>query len=447
MNILHRTTSKIHHYASSRIFLKHFFIYSCSSLFLRCISFIIIPLNMRILTPSDYGIISLITSFTIITSAIMGLGLRQFLSIEYFHHDAHGKAHLIAEILHIYTFFTLPLLILLFLGKSLIISYVFFNALSAGLYYLIVISIFLSFYVELLYQILQYQQQAKTLIRMQIAAAGITTSITLLLLWVFHYGVASFVYAQLFSHIFLCIIAQKYFRTEFEISDLKKKAQKYIHQGLPFIPGILCNWMLASSDRWVLGYYTSMHEVGIYSVADLFAQLFYSLVLVPWASSYLPYIMNRYKDSQNIESVEQENSTLMWITMAGLATSISLLFLLGKPLLYIILPAAYYQALNYVWLLLMGQIFLLGTYFNSTLLQFKKHTYFLAFALMIPGLLNIGLNIVLIPSYGISGCSFATLVSYGIYFALVSWYKKFILKKELHEKIISSVRNNHSECV
>ena len=61
--------------------IKHFFIYSFGSFFLRSISMILVPLNMRKLTPTDYGTLSLITAFITIATALIGLGLRQVLSI------------------------------------------------------------------------------------------------------------------------------------------------------------------------------------------------------------------------------------------------------------------------------------------------------------------------------------------------------------------------------
>jgi hypothetical protein len=59
------------------------------------------------------------------------------------------------------------------------------------------------------------------------------------------------------------------------------------------------------------------------AAADLFTQLFASLILLPWSSAYLPYIMNRYKDNQStITTIEQKNKKVMVISMLSLFLAI-----------------------------------------------------------------------------------------------------------------------------
>ena len=414
--------------------LKDFFTYSFGSLILRAVSLFLVPFIMRILTPSDYGALALLTAFITIGTAIMGLGLRQILSIEYFHHDASNQKKLINELLAIYTVIAVPTLCFAWLLKKQILAYIFFDSVSSTALLATLSSISLFFYAELLYQILQYNRRAKQLTLLQITVACITMLTTILTVWILQLGVAGVVWAQAFGQLYATVIGLNlYIRKNYSfhrnIPKALKKIIPYIQYGAPFIPGIICSWILASSDRWMLGYYYSVREIGIYSVADLFAQLFNTLVLVPWAGSYLPYILQRYKQHEHvIETIEQENQRIMWISMAVATILISLGFGICKPLLLWILPPSYHESLNYVWLLLMGQVFLLGSYFASALIQYKKKTFFLAFALIMPAFLNLLLNTLLIRPLGILGCSFATCLSYLAYFGLTLRYGK-----KLHE--------------
>ncbi len=383
---------------------------------------------MRVLTTADFGILSLIISFTTIISAIVGLGLRQFLSIHYFHCNTHERATVIQELITIYSIWAMPCMILLAVLYPIISAHIFFNTVPFGIYLLILTNIFFLFFIELYYQILQYEKQAQTLTKLQITVALINTGFTLFFLWIIKTGVFGIVFAQLIGTMYaLSVLAQNSFiRFCFE-KTLWPKAKRYIQIGLPFIPGIMCSWILASADRWFLGHYGSLHEVGIYSVADLFAQLFNSLVLVPWAGSYLPYIMEQYKNNENhLENIEYKNQQVMWACMVGFTAAVTLLYTAGLPLARTILPPNYYESLNYVLILLYGQIFLLGTYFGSALIQFKKHTHFLATALLIPSVLNVLLNVALIPTFTIYGAAYATLAAYGIYFLIIISFNKSI---------------------
>ncbi len=79
--------------------IQNFFIYVFGALCLGGFSILLAPINMRILSPHDYGVIALINSCISVGVTILGLGLRQFLSIEYFHHDTAGQKKLINQIL------------------------------------------------------------------------------------------------------------------------------------------------------------------------------------------------------------------------------------------------------------------------------------------------------------------------------------------------------------
>ncbi len=412
--------------------IKHFFIYSFGSFFLRSISMILVPLNMRKLTPTDYGTLSLITAFITISTALIGLGLRQMLSIEFFHQDQEGKKRLLTDMIVIYTTIAIPAVAVAWHARTLIISSIFFNTITATQLAPALITVFLFFYAELLYQLLQYERKAIPLTTLQILLALISASVTLVSLWVFNVGIVGIIWAQTISTIlaalvFFLFLAKHYFLRS-SIRASLSKTYYYILYGLPFIPGIICSWVLASADRWVLASYRSMHEVGIYAIADLFAQLFYTLVLIPWSGSYLPYIMQRYaKHKDNLAPIERENRQIMFMSMIGATIVILISFFCFKSFLRYLLPATYYSAIPYILVLLLGQIFLLGSYFAATLIQFHKKSYFLAFALALPAIINLLLNLLLTPYFGIYGCTTATLISYFIYFMIMYLYSKTLL--------------------
>ncbi len=414
--------------------IKDFFIYSFGSFFLRIVSMIIVPLNMRMLTPADYGTLSLITAFITITTAIIGLGLRQVLSLEYFHHDAAQKKKIVNELITIYTLGAIPLVAIVFLMRSFIIHTVFLDAISPFTFIATLVIIGLFFYVELMYQILQYERMAIPLTIIQIVIALIISGNTVLFVWPLQWGFAGIINAQLIGacvgfSIAIMLYKNHCYHDHFSRDHALTKTRYYLIAGLPFIPGIISNWMLSSADRWVLAYYGSLNDVGIYAIADLFAQLFYTLILMPWAGSYIPYIMNRYRENKNnLAAIEKENKRIMIMSMATATGLIALAYLTMQPVLRFILPSNYHPALPYIWILLMGQVFLLGTYFASCLIQFHKHRIFLALSLAAPAILNVVLNVMLVPGWGITGCALATLISYVFYFTITLAYNKKILK-------------------
>lgn len=119
----------------------------------------------------------------------------------------------------------------------------------------------------------------------------------------------------------------------------------------------------------------------------------------------------------------------MYISMFILASIITISFLLSKSLLYSFIPKAYHSAIKHIWLLLISYVLLFGTYFSTILIQYYQKRIFMSCVFIGPALLNIALNLFLVPYYGINGCVVATFISYVSYFLLTLWYSNHLLKK------------------
>jgi O-antigen/teichoic acid export membrane protein len=198
---------------------------------------------------------------------------------------------------------------------------------------------------------------------------------------------------------------------------------RYITLGIPFLPNMLFSWLLASGNRWVLAHYTTLHDVGIFAVADIFSQLFYVVVLYPFNGAYLPYIFNQYAQNKgNILATERLNQRVMWASMVILTTAMLITYCLTQPLLYMLFPAAYHEALPYVPYLLISSVWLMGQHFAATFVMHHKKSWFLACALVVPATVNMVLTAMLTPLYNITGCVIASMTSYATFFALTLWY-------------------------
>jgi len=416
--------------------IKNFFVYASSACMLRSITIITAPITMSMVAPTEYALLALLNSFISVACIIGGCGLRQALSLEYFHGEPAARKRLINDILVTYIIFALPLGIGSVFLHSAINHYFFMNMLPA---YVIVSSlgiIFIYFFVELTYQLLHYEGKAWTLTLLQTAVALITIMTNLLLLCYVRLGVASMIIGQLVGMLYLGT-ASLYYRYVLPSTKLTmpswQSLTRYLRAGLPFIPGMLCAWLLAAGDRWVLMRYATLHDVGIYSVADTFGQLFQMIILVPFSNAYLPALMKKFAhhahSSQDLMRVEHENRTIMWCVVAGSLFMAASGYYLSKPLCYWLLPKAYQEAIPHIGLLLVGYIFLLASYFPATLIQFHKKSYFLALALGAPALFNVLLNVALVPAWGISGCVLATVISYGLYWAIMLMYNHYLAKE------------------
>jgi len=411
---------------------KNLFIYSFSSLLLRGISLFTAPITMGILSPAEYGLLALANSFISVITLFLGLGLRQAFSLEFFHLNTVQQKEMMNDIILVYLMCTTSIYAILFCAYHTINRLVFASHATRTLVYTSLSICFIYFFVELFYQVLQYQAQAKKLACIQAAIAVTTICLQLVFLCFFKLGITSLLLAQAIGMcIATCIGLKTYIKKNclayVNIRRSYYASHHYLKLGAPFIPTVLFSWILSSGDRWVLAHMGTIHDVGIYSVADAFGQLFHLLVLYPMSCAYVPYILRSYKEQErDIMHVEQWNQKVMHYSMIGFFVIITVGYIVCKPILYYLLPASYYEAVDYIWFILIGSVFFMGTYFANCLIQHHKKRCFLGLVLLLPATLNIILNCILIPYYRIYGCVCATLVAYISYFALTVWYNKKI---------------------
>lgn len=431
--------------------IKQFFIFASGALFTRGLNLLFTPITMQLLSPSDYGMLALANSFISILTAFLGLGLRQALALEYFHLSKEKRLHLICTMISIYLFISVPIIGILIGNLQLINRYLFINQAAWSLLIISLLISFIYFPVELFYQILQYQQQAWFLTKIQSAITIIVIICNLCSLCILRMGACSILIGQLIGMSVTCIIALRLFIQKgghryLDVYQALYMMKHYIVLGIPFISSMLCGIILASGDRWVLAHYSTLHNVGIYSIANSLSQLLHMIMFYAMTGSYMPYMLNQFvHNTQDINQLERTNKRCMWTSMFFSFIILSCGFISFKSLLYRLLPTTYHEAIHYMWPLLLGLIFLFGTYFLNCLIQFQKKSLFLGLIVCLPATVNIMLSILLIPYLDLYGCVLATLISYVLYFFATYAYNIRLLRTIESNNIhaAQSIRNQY----
>ena len=406
-----------------------FFTFAFGMIFIRSISLLFAPITMFILTPEDYGLLALANSFISMLTAFLGLGLRQALPFYYFQYTDPARRILLRKISLTYMIYTIPLFLLAVLNLSRCNCYFFLNHAPDNLIIICLLIAFGYFFVELMYQLLQYKQATWALTKLQACIAIITVACNLFFLCILGWGPISVLIGQAIGMLCVLIVHKNIVvkllerQTDNDYSCVPMRT--YIAQSLPFVPSMLCGVLLASGDRWALAHLSTLYNVGIYSLANTLAQFANMIILYALTGSYMPHLLKRFTaQPELIGSIEKENKRIMWFCMAASFVLLCLGFSLIKPLAYWCIPTKFHEAINYMGILLIGSIFYLGTHFLNCLIQYKKKSIFLGFVLLVPSILNIGLNLLLIPICGIYGCVIATLIAYVVYFCITLGYNR-----------------------
>ncbi|MBP2044976.1 flippase [Methanobacterium aggregans] len=219
--------------------------------------------------------------------------------------------------------------------------------------------------------------------------------------------------------------------------------REYLSFGLPTVPSNLSYWITDSSDRYVIGIFLGTAFVGYYSPGYTLGNII-MLILAPF-TLLLPSVLPKYYEDNNMEQVDVFlKYSLKYFLLVAIPSAVGL-SLLSKPILNILttteIAANGYLITPFVAL----SAILIGIYgITSNILVLEKKTKIIGTVWIICAILNLGLNIIMVPYLGILGAAAVTLISYVVAFSIMLYYSnkfftfdfnvKFIIKS-----IISSI--------
>jgi O-antigen/teichoic acid export membrane protein len=187
-----------------------------------------------------------------------------------------------------------------------------------------------------------------------------------------------------------------------------EQCRRIVRYGLPLLPTGLASYILLASDRFMLQAFTSLEVVAIYTFAYKIATVLDVLVTRPFALDWAP---RRFKIASMPHPEEQYARVApLYLLVAG---SFALLVFAATPLAYLWLaPASYNSGQTLVPLLLLAYIIYGLSYPLNIGIMVRDKTAYLPIISVFSGALCIGLNLWLIPAYGMLGAAWATIVAY-----------------------------------
>lgn len=197
--------------------------------------------------------------------------------------------------------------------------------------------------------------------------------------------------------------------------------KKYMSFSIPLLPNNLSNWILNSSDRYIITLFLGTTFVGYYGPGYTVGHLI-SMFAAPLIFLLTP-VLSKYYDEEKFNEFSKvlRYSTKYYLFLA--IPSVFGLSILSKSILtilstseiasigYLITP---FTAVSY---LLYGLKGIIG---NVLIVQNK--TKIIGFVVSISAIINLGLNIIIIPIMGINGAALTTLVSFILSFLVILYY-------------------------
>lgn len=182
------------------------------------------------------------------------------------------------------------------------------------------------------------------------------------------------------------------------------------------LPTVLSYWSLQVADRLFLINYVTTTELGYYSIAVKIASLL-GVVMAPLHGAWIPLALG----TQNEVNAENQYTTLARFTMAIVLAGSLFLGLFATELLLILTRSIYLPAAPYVGILTYVHVFgALNAALNIKAMA-GKHLKSMSASVAFGAIVNLILNIALIPTYGVWGAVIATVVGYAMPATFLYW--------------------------
>jgi len=183
---------------------------------------------------------------------------------------------------------------------------------------------------------------------------------------------------------------------------------------LPMLPTILGAWVIDFSVLYFLTRLSTLDQVGIYSVG---ARI--SSIVVLFATSFqMAWIPRALSIQHEPDAKEKYSRGLFFFLLVALSAATAIV-VFARPILVILTQPKYYGAEKVIALLVLATVSYGAFLVISVGALITKKTSLVSIAITAGAALNIVLNFVLIPKFGMTGAAAATVASYLVAFMLL----------------------------
>ena len=400
-------------------YLKKILEYSANTFFNKLLLLMLLPLFTRWLIPEEYAIYTNLLIFTSFAGLVYMLGQQQAV-FSYFYYKKTDEYHFT----YIFSIFitiisagiVLTLLVILFRHELSIC--VLRTSKYSHLFIPISIVLFCDVLLGMTLSILNIMEKSSSYLKIGIIKNVLFFLFILSCIFIKGFSIERiFVFLAISSFVSaLCgLISIKKILNRLSCTQAKKcyfslsLIKRLLAFGIIMIPGTLAMISLRLSDRWMLTYFSpnSLYDVGIYAVGYKIGMII-TIVNSLVSLVCFPYAM-KIKDSKSAKKVFKKIFNY-YVLFSGLIGMIIVIF--APEIFQLVIDKTYFSAAKLV-IFGVASNFLLGTYNIINLgLYRKQKAMYITTAVAIGAVSNLILNYLLIPTFGVNGAGYASIIAY-----------------------------------
>ena len=400
---------------------RHSAIYGLGGLVSRILATLLLPLYTHYLPPGSYGRVEIVTAATAVLAIVLQLGISSAFFRFYF--DAKEDARKLTVIRTSFWFTMAMSTVGLVLG--LVFADPVGHLLGLGHDPTLVRAAAVGLWAQTNYQqltaLFRVEERSTQYAMASVANVLITVAAMVLFVAVFHWGAVGLVVGNFTGTltVYLVLLAYRYEQLGLEFDrTLFRNMQTF---GMPLVPSALALWTINFVDRQFLVHYKSAAEVGVYSAAVKIAAVI-TFVMVAFRTAWPAF-------AYSIEDDREAKRTYSFVLTYLLAlTSWAALALgaLAPWLVQLLTDPRYQRAEKGVALLAFAGAVYAGYVVLAIGSGRARRTQLNWVVTGTGAAVNVGLNILLVPRYGMVGAAISTAVAFVVLFVGMTLYAQHV---------------------
>ena len=261
---------------------------------------------------------------------------------------------------------------------------------------------------------------------------GTTTGVIFLILFLYlaNWGVIGVLTSNIICQLIICVLSIRIFRKFFINTNILKENELkgYVKDGFKLHLNAIGTFFIAGTDILMINYYHGLSEAAYYELA---VQLLFILMLLPEAASLVIYSK---VSSLGVDEAWKINRKILIQVLICIVLFGFCLFFASNWFINLLFGNEFNSSANLFKMLIFSTI---GMTFSKIMApQWIGRGFFLSASILTLsfGILNLILNIFLIPSYGKEGAVYSTLIIYTLSILVnlgmaIYCQKKFVINK------------------
>jgi len=394
--------------------LRHSTLYAFGNIAGRAVAFLAIPVYSRFLSPAEYGLIELVELSTQTVAIAFGLQAVGAALARLFHDQASEAARnsVVSTALIGTAVLSASVTAAGVVGAGAISRAVFHTDAWATLLQAAFVAMCFASVVEVALVYERMRDNARFYLAYSLVTLGLNLGLNILFIGSLGAGVWGFVSSKLVVSVAGAGFLLWRLRRDVGWHWCGVYVPEFLRFGAPLVVSGLSYFAVHFSDRFFLTAAVSLAELGRYALAYRFALMVNALVGDSFAKSW---DVSLYRHTNEAGWREQFAQVFAYFALALCTTGLAIA-VFSPELLSVMVPASFMPPALLLPVLVLRDV---ADFFRSLLLINKRAAWVGKIALAAAAV-NLAMNMLLIPAYGIFGAALATLLTWAAYLA-VCW--------------------------